>query len=103
MLPTLIQKELKAILASPKFAATLAVCALLILLSVFVGIQEYSTAVRQHEAALQLTDQTLRTQASWMGLSTYAYRTPTRCRSLITGVTNDIGRLSVDQPVDPSS
>jgi ABC-type transport system involved in multi-copper enzyme maturation permease subunit len=94
MLLTLIQKELKAILVSPKFAATLAVCAMLILLSVFVGIQEYRTAARQHDAGLQLTDQTLRTRASWMGLSTDAYRQPDPMQIFVTGVTNDIGRRS---------
>lgn len=94
MLSTLILKELKSILASPKFAATFGVCALLILLSVYVGIQEYRTAVRQYDAALQLTDQTLRTQASWMGLATSAYRKPDPAQILITGVNNDIGRLS---------
>lgn len=94
MLTILILKELKSILASPKFAATFGVCALLILLSVFVGIQEYRAAVRQYDAALQLTDQTLRTQASWMGLATSAYRKPDPAQILITGVNNDIGRLS---------
>ena len=94
MLSILIQKELKAMLLSPKFVATFAMCALLILLSVFIGIQEYRAAVRQHEAAMQLTEQTLRTQATWMGLSTSAYRHPDPVQIFITGVTNDIGRLS---------
>ena len=76
MLGTLIVKELKAILASPKFAATFAVCSLLILLSIFIGIREYRTAVRQYDEALQLAAQNVRTQASWMGLTTTTYRMP---------------------------
>jgi ABC-type transport system involved in multi-copper enzyme maturation permease subunit len=94
MLSILIQKELKALILSPKFVATFAVCAVLILLSVFIGIQEYQAAVRQHEAALDLTRQTLRTQASWMGLSTSVFRQPDPVQILATGVSNDIGRLS---------
>jgi ABC-type transport system involved in multi-copper enzyme maturation permease subunit len=94
MFSILIQKELKAILVSPKFAATFGVCAVLILLSVFIGIQEYRTAVRAYEAGLQLSDQTMRTQASWMGLATDAYRRPDPLQVLSTGVSNDIGRLS---------
>lgn len=94
MLGTLIVKELKAILASPKFAATFAVCSLLILLSVFIGIREYRTAVRQYDEALQLAAQNVRTQASWMGLTTTTYRMPDPMQIFIPGVNNDIGRLS---------
>jgi ABC-type transport system involved in multi-copper enzyme maturation permease subunit len=94
MLSTLIQKELKAMLVSLKFAASFAVCALLILLSVFVGIQEYKSAVRQYEAGLQLAEQTIKTRASWMGLSTDVYRKPDPMQVFVTGISNDIGRLS---------
>jgi ABC-type transport system involved in multi-copper enzyme maturation permease subunit len=94
MLSIVIQKELKAMLLSPKFVATFAVCAVLILLSVFIGIQEYRAAVRQHEAALQLTEQALRARSSWMGVSTSVYRQPDPVQIFITGVTNDIGRFS---------
>jgi ABC-type transport system involved in multi-copper enzyme maturation permease subunit len=94
MLSIVIQKELKSMLLSPKFAATFAVCAILILLSVFIGIHEYHAAVRQHEAAVQLTDQTLRSRSSWMGISTSAYRAPDPVQVFITGLTNDIGRFS---------
>ncbi len=94
MLSTLVIKELKAILLSPKFAATFAVASVLILLSVFIGIREYRAAVQGYEAALQLTDQNLRTQASWMGLSTGVYRKPDPMQVFVTGVMNDIGRMS---------
>ena len=66
MLKTLIEKELKSIIASPKFVATFSVCSVLILLSVFVGIKEYKAAVRQYEAATQLADQELRESSSFM-------------------------------------
>ncbi len=94
MLRVLIQKELKAIVLSPKFAATFGVCSLLILLSIFAGIQEYRAAVSQHEAALQLTDQSLRTRSSWMGIGTQAYRPPDPMMVFSGGVHNDVGRLS---------
>jgi ABC-type transport system involved in multi-copper enzyme maturation permease subunit len=94
MLSILVMKELKAVLLSPKFAVTLAVASVLILLSVFIGIREYQAAVQGYEAALQLTDQNLRTQASWMGLSTGVYRKPDPMQIFVTGVMNDIGRMS---------
>ena len=94
MLGTLIQKELKAILLSPKFVATFATCALLILLSVFVGVQEYHAAVKQYDAAVQLVEQDLREASSWMGLNNKIYRRPDPMQIFVSGVNNDIGRLS---------
>jgi ABC-type transport system involved in multi-copper enzyme maturation permease subunit len=98
MFTTLVQKELKVILLSPKFSATFAVCSLLILLSIVVGIQEYRTAVRQYDTARQLNDQTLRSAASWMGLSSSAYRPPDPLQVFIAGITQDIGRMSDINP-----
>jgi len=94
MFATLILKELRGILGSPKFAATFAVCSLLILLSVYIGIREYRAAVRQYDEAVQLAAQSARTQASWMGMSTTTYRAPDPMQIFIPGVNNDIGRLS---------
>jgi ABC-type transport system involved in multi-copper enzyme maturation permease subunit len=94
MLRTLILKELRAILASPKFAATFGVCSILMLLSVFIGIREYRAAVRQYDEALELAAQSLRTQPSWMGLTTTTYRAPDPMQIFIPGVNNDVGRLS---------
>jgi ABC-type transport system involved in multi-copper enzyme maturation permease subunit len=94
MLRTLILKELRAILASPKFAATFAVCSVLMLLSVFIGIREYRTAMSQYGEALELAAQNLRTQPSWMGLTTTTYRAPDPMQIFIPGVNNDVGRLS---------
>jgi ABC-type transport system involved in multi-copper enzyme maturation permease subunit len=94
MLRTLILKELRAILASPKFAATFGICSILMLLSVFIGIREYRTAVRQYDGALELAAQSLRTQPSWMGLTTTTYRAPDPMQIFVPGVNNDVGRLS---------
>lgn len=94
MLSLLVRKELRAILLSPKFAATFAVASVLIVLSVFIGLQEYRSAVQRYEAALQLTDQNLRAQASWMRLSTSIYRRPDPMQVFVTGIANDIGRMS---------
>lgn len=94
MLKTLIEKELKAILLSPKFTATFAVCSVLIVLSIFVGIQDYRASVKQYETATALVEQEMREQTSWMGLSTRAYRQPDPMQIFVSGVNNDIGRLS---------
>ena len=93
MLATIIRKELKAILLSPKFAVTFAACTLLILLSVAVGIQEYQAGVEQYEAAQQLNKQAL-VEQSWGHFSTRAYRPPDPMQIFVSGIHNDLGRLS---------
>jgi ABC-type transport system involved in multi-copper enzyme maturation permease subunit len=95
MLRTIIEKELKAIILSPKFAVTFAACSVLIILSIFVGIQEYRAAVRQYETATQLAEQQLREATSWMGVNNRAYRQPDPMQIFVTGVNNDIGRFSI--------
>jgi ABC-type transport system involved in multi-copper enzyme maturation permease subunit len=101
MLTTLIQKELKNILLSPKFSATFAVCTILILLSVYIGIHEYQVAVRQYETASQLVEQELREQTHWTSLNNRTYRQPDPMQIFVSGINNDIGRWSsINQP-DP--
>jgi ABC-type transport system involved in multi-copper enzyme maturation permease subunit len=95
MLRTIIEKELKAILLSPKFAVTFGACSLLIILSVLIGIQEYRAAVRQHETATQLAEQQLREASSWMGINNRVYRQPDPMQIFVSGVNNDIGRFSI--------
>ncbi len=94
MLKLLIEKEIKGILLSPKFAATFAICSLLLLLSVYTGIQEYNRAVRQYEAATQLADQQMREASSWAGFSTRTYRRPSPMLIFTSGVHYDVGRMS---------
>jgi ABC-type transport system involved in multi-copper enzyme maturation permease subunit len=94
MFRIMVLKELKAILLSPKFPATFAVCAGLMLLSVFIGVREYKAAVGQYETARQLVDQELRAQSSWMGANGEAYRRPDAMQVFVTGTNNDIGRFS---------
>ena len=95
MLRTLIEKELKAILLSPKFAVTFAACSALIILSLGVGMQEYRAAVRQYETATQLADQQLREASGWLGVFNSAYRRPDPMQIFVSGVNNDVGRLSL--------
>ncbi len=95
MLRLVLEKELKAVLLSPKFAVTFAACSVLILASVFTGIQEYRTATRQYETATQLAEQQLREASNWLGLNHSAYRRPDPMQIFVAGVNNDVGRLSI--------
>lgn len=94
MLMTLIQKELRAILLSPKFPATFAICSLLIILSVLIGIREYRASVKQFEIGRQLTDQQMREQTNWSSVHNKAFRNPDPMQIFVSGVTFDLGRWS---------
>lgn len=94
MFTILVEKELKAILQSPKFVATFGVCSLLILLSVFIGIQEYHASVDQYETATQLVDQSLAEATSFFAMDNTVYRKPSPMQIFVSGVSFDVGRLS---------
>lgn len=92
MFTVLVTKELKAILLSPRFVGTFMVGAVLILLSVFVGIQEYRAAVDHAQTSQLLSDQGLQEATSWMSASTRAYRAPDPMTIFVSGLAFDIGR-----------
>ncbi|MCA9733749.1 MAG: ABC transporter permease subunit [Deferribacteres bacterium] len=94
MFKILLEKELKAFLNSPKFVATFIVCTLLILLSVFIGIQEYKSGVRQYETARKLVNDEMQSASSWRGLSTRIYRKPDPMHIFVSGLHYDLGRVS---------
>lgn len=94
MLSILIQKELKAIILSPKFTATFVICSILMLLSVYIGIQEYQNSVKQYEAGKQLIDEGAREATSWNSLRYRTYRAPDPMQVFVSGLNYDIGRWS---------
>jgi ABC-type transport system involved in multi-copper enzyme maturation permease subunit len=94
MLTLLIEKELKAILLSPKFSVTFGIASALIVLSAFLGIEEYQHTQRQFETAHQLISEEMRSQTSWMAAYTRAFREPNPMMIFVSGVQNDVGRYS---------
>lgn len=101
MFITIVLKELKGILLGQKFALTFGVVTLLILMSVAVGIQEYAAGARQYETAVGLAEQQLREASTWMGLSTRALRPPDPLLVFVSGVHNDVGRLTAVSGFEP--
>ena len=94
MFKILLEKELKMFITSPKFVATFIVCTLLLLLSVFIGIQEYQAGMRQFESAQRLVNDEMQAQSSWRSLSTRLYRKPDPLQIFVSGLHYDLGRLS---------
>ncbi len=94
MFKTLVLKELKSILLSPKFAATFGVCSILLLLSTYLGIRECQSAARQYAAANELVQQEMREARQWMMVNNRIYREPNPLQIFSSGVQNDVGRFS---------
>jgi hypothetical protein len=85
MIKLLIEKELKNILLSPKFAATFLVCSILILTSVFIGVQEYHTAVAQYEANQQIATQDIAQATNWGSVRNQVHRKPNPMQVVFPG------------------
>ncbi len=98
MLWTLIEKELKNIITGPKFTITFLISAILILMSIWIGVQEYQAAEKQYAAGMQLTQQKTSETSSWIFFSTQIYRKPNPLPIFNAGISNDIGRFSVVRP-----
>ncbi len=92
MIKILIEKELKAILLSPKFIAVFAVCSILIILSIYVGIQEYNASLIHYDTLNAQLDQQMKNETNWMGLRTGVNRLPDPMQIFVSGINNDIGR-----------
>lgn len=92
MLGTLIQKELKSILLGPKFVAVFALCSILIILSIYLGIDEYKTAMTHYETVNAQLDKQLSETTNWNMLRTNIVRRPNPMEIFVTGINNDIGR-----------
>jgi len=102
MLLTLIERELRAILGSPKFWATFAACSLLLVLSTVIGLREHDDALARHEAFEQLTDQQMREATGWLAMRTAVHRPPAPLQVLVAGTDYDVGRrsgVSIMEPV----
>jgi hypothetical protein len=95
MLSTLIEKETKAVLLSPRFVGTFAVVAVLILLSVGVGIQDYRDFERVQAAGARLLGEEQAQVTSWMGFPNRVFRAADPLQIFAGGVHHDIGRLSL--------
>jgi ABC-2 type transport system permease protein len=95
MLRHIIEKELRDIIGSTKFAATFGVCAVLIILSFYVGAQSYHADMAQYEAAKAQNLRQLEGLTDWVNVRQFRiFLPPQPLASLVSGVSNDIGRTT---------
>jgi ABC-2 type transport system permease protein len=93
MLTTLVEKEIRDLLGSTKFAISFSVCAVLILLSFVTGAQNFKSAQRQYEAAKTENLRQLDGLTDWLMLrQNRIFLPPEPVAAIVTGVSNDVGR-----------
>ncbi|MBI3193937.1 MAG: ABC transporter permease subunit [Ignavibacteriae bacterium] len=93
MIRLIIEKELREIIGSTKFAVSFGVCALLILLSFTIGAKNYHVSVAQYEAAKRENIRQMEGLTDWFSVRTHRiFLPPQPLASLVNGVSNDIGR-----------
>jgi ABC-type transport system involved in multi-copper enzyme maturation permease subunit len=98
MLKLIIEKELREIIGSTKFAITFGVCAMLILLAFYVGAKHYQVSRAQYEAAKVENLRQMEGLTDWMEVRDHRiFLPPQPLAALVTGIANDLGRTVVVQ------
>lgn len=94
MFKLVVEKELRDIIGSTKFAITFGVCALLILLAFFMGARNYNAAQAEFESAKAENLKQLDglTTDDWYRVQPRIFIEPEPLAALVSGVSNDIGR-----------
>ncbi len=95
MLWTLVEKEARDLIGSTKFVVLLAVMVLLVLTSFYVGAESYKMNVAQYRAAKAEDLRQYDGLTDWMQARHHrVFLTPQPLWSLVSGVSNDLGRTT---------
>ena len=106
MLRDIISKEIQDTIMSPKFVFTFLLCTILILLSVYTGINNYQAEMKEYSAAVSLNRKNLESQQSFQqiaGIGVKVNREPQVLSTIVSGVQEAVGRVAtVNIAYDPS-
>lgn len=94
MWKTIAEKELRDHLQSTRFLVAASVSALLIVMSMWLGISHYKARASQYEQAVQMMYDLASQQTNWMTVSMAAWRKPDATEIFSNGINSDIGRYS---------
>ncbi len=94
MFKIILEKELREILGTTKFALTFGVCALMILLAFYVGAENYRTSQRQYETSVAENLNQMEGLTWWANIDHRLFLPPQPLASLVSGISNDIGRTT---------
>jgi len=93
MLKVIIDKEIRDIISSTKFAVTFGVCALLLISAFYAGAVRYQVYQKQYEASVAENLRRLEGQTDWLSIQgTRIFLPPQPLSTLVSGISNDIGR-----------
>jgi ABC-type transport system involved in multi-copper enzyme maturation permease subunit len=93
MIRLIVEKELKEIIGSTKFAVSFGVCATLIILAFYIGARNHQVSMAQYEAAKSESLRQKEGLTEWTAVRDHRIFLPPRpLASIVTGISNDIGR-----------
>ena len=94
MTKLLIEKELRDLIGTPRFAITFAVSSVLILLAFFMGAQNYRLMESRYQSSQRENIRQMEslTTDQWVMVSPTIFVPPSPLAALVSGVSNDIGR-----------
>lgn len=92
MLKILIEKEFREIIGSRKFVYSFVVCSFLIILTFFVGVKNYEVNNRKYEASKSENIRSMKGVTDWRMVEHKIFLPPTPLSSIVSGISNDIGR-----------
>ncbi len=92
MFKLILDKELREIVGTTKFAVTFGVCAVLILLAFYVGARNYEVSRQEYEGAVVENTRQMEGLTDWADIDHRIFLPPQPLAALVSGVSNDIGR-----------
>ena len=96
MLRIIIEKEIKDLIGSTKFAITFAVCAVLVILAFYVGAARHKSYQARFEASQAENLRSMKGLTDWQELDeTRVFLPPQPLASLVSGVSNDIDGTAI--------
>lgn len=106
MLRDIIAKEIQDTIMSPKFVFTFLLCTILILLSVYTGINNYQAEQKEYSAAVALNKKNLENQPTYQNLAGTGIkinRPPQVLSTIVNGIQEAVGRVAtINIAFDPS-
>ena len=97
MLRDIIKKEIQDTITSPKFVFTFLLCAILILLSVYTGINNYQAELKEYNAAVALNKKNMESQPNYPVLAQIGIKVekpPQVLGTIVSGVQEATGRVA---------
>jgi ABC-type transport system involved in multi-copper enzyme maturation permease subunit len=106
MLRDIIKKEILDTITSPKFVFTFLLCTVLILLSVYTGVTNYSAELKEYTASVALNKKNMEAQPNYQslaGIGIKISKPPQVLGTVVNGIEEAVGRVApVNIAMDPN-